>query len=130
MKRTWLITTGIVLALVGVTMIPGCYYDNEEDLYPVPAFCDTVAVSYTAFVQPLLDANCNGCHSQSAAPTFGAGYDLETFAQLQNVVNSGQLLCSIKHDNGCSQMPKGAQKLPKCTIDKVEAWVNAGAPNN
>lgn len=130
MKRVWIYTLGIVLATLALTMIPGCYYDNEEDLYPQDTFCDTVAISYTAFVKPLIDANCYQCHSQSAAPSFGAGYDLETFNTLLNVVNNGRLLCAIQHGNGCSPMPKGAAKLPACSINKVQAWIEAGAPNN
>lgn len=130
MRKIWTYTTGIVLAIMALSMIPGCYYDNEEELYPLDSFCDTVNVSYTAFVQPLIDANCYDCHSQSAAPSFGAGYDLETFATLQNKVNDGKLLCSIQHGSGCSPMPKGGTKLPQCSINKVQAWIEAGAPNN
>ena len=55
----------ILLILVIVGMIQSCYYDNEEELYPVPSPCDTTNVTYTQSVWPIISNNCTNCHSGS-----------------------------------------------------------------
>lgn len=106
--------------------IAGCYYDTEEELYPTIE-CATQNVSYSETVLPIIRDNCYACHD--AANNFGnitvEGYDL-----LINFVNNGQLLGVIKHESGYSPMPKNVPMLLECEIEKIEAWVNAGAINN
>lgn len=105
-----------------------CYYDVEENLYPddfVP--CDTSAVTYSATIAPLLQANCNSCHS--AATAYGTVV-LEGHSNVAVYALNGSLLGSVSHASGYSQMPKNLPKLPDCDISKILIWVNAGAPNN
>jgi len=45
-------------------------------------------------------------------------------------VNNGNLVNVIEHNPGYSQMPQGLPQLASCTINKIVAWVNRGAPNN
>jgi mono/diheme cytochrome c family protein len=115
--------------LLASTAFTGCYYDNEEDLYPPPAVvvCDTSDVSYTAEILPLLQANCTGCHSGSAP---SGNVNLEGHANVVAAANSGRLYGTIAHLSGFSPMPKGGSKLPNCQIVKLRAWINAGSPNN
>ena len=62
------------------------------------------------------------CGHQFGQPT------LEGYAKLKSYVDNGKLLGSIKHSPGFSPMPKGQAKLVDCDIEKIEAWVAAGAP--
>ena len=107
-------------------MESGCYYDVEEELYPDMA-CDTMDMSYTDNIVPILSANCYVCHNQA---TNTANITLEGYANLMEYVNSGQLLGAIKHEAGYSPMPKNAPQLVQCNIEKIEAWIASGAPDN
>ncbi len=110
-------------------LLQGCYYDNEEDLYGllVTPICDTVNVTYTNTVIPILARECYGCHGQSAP---GGGYVLDTYDGLKAAVDDGHFLGSILHDPEFSNMPKGGNQLPTCELDQIETWINLGAPNN
>lgn len=106
--------------------VSSCYYDVEEEIYPTTE-CSTADMSYQNDIFPIIDNNCFGCHD--AVSNFG-GITLEGFDQLKTYVNNDQLLGVIKHESGFSPMPKNAAQLLECEIEKIEAWISAGAPNN
>ena len=119
--------TGIAMVLA----LSGCYYDNEEELYPAGSGgCDTLAVTYPARIKPILENRCYGCHSQQNAPSGGSGYNLEDPATIQQFVSNGRLLGAINHQSGFSPMPKGMPKLPDCEIKAIKTWIDNGAPLN
>ncbi len=107
-------------------MSTGCYYDSEEDLYP-QSECVTTNLSYLSDIQPIVQSRCYGCHS--AAANLG-GITLESYEELKNYIDSGQLEGVINHESGYSPMPKDQPKLPSCEIDKIAAWIADGALNN
>jgi mono/diheme cytochrome c family protein len=107
--------------------ISGCYYDVSEELYPAAESCDTSQVTYTADIQVMLQQNCLSCHAVSANQ---GGVILEGYAQVKTYADNGRLLGSISHASGFSAMPQGGAQLPACTINKVRAWINHGAPEN
>jgi mono/diheme cytochrome c family protein len=121
-----------LLALLALALLAGCYYDNEEELYPDDpnATCETANVTFSGTVQPIINQNCaySGCHG--GTPPLPGGYNLETYAGVQGIANSGRLLSTIRHESGFSAMPKNLPKLPDCSINQIAAWVSAGAPNN
>jgi mono/diheme cytochrome c family protein len=113
--------------------IVACSKENEEALRAptgggggIPA-CDTVNMKFAANVTPILSANCYSCHGNGRA--FG-GVNLDTYANVKLVVNSGSLLGTISHASGFSPMPKNAAKLSDCDINKIRGWINRGALNN
>ena len=89
------------------------------------AGCDTSAVKFSTFVQPLVQGKCQGCHSGTAP---AGGVKLTDYAGVKAVAQSGKLLSVITHPT--NWMPKNGQKLDDCSIQKIRAWVNAGAANN
>jgi hypothetical protein len=89
--------------------------------------CDTTNITYSGFVAPLLATYCVGCHS-GGAPS--GGITLNTHTGVSTVALNGRLYGAISHAPGFQPMPRGSAKLPQCTIDKVKAWINDGAPNN
>jgi hypothetical protein len=112
-----------------IIIIGSCYYDSEENLYPVIGnVCDTTAVTYSLSIVPLLQNNCLSCHSNTNASSLGGNVHLQDYAD----VNATKLviLNSIKHAGGASPMPKGGAMLNNCLIREVELWINSGAPNN
>ena len=113
----------IILLSLGFS---ACYYDVEEELYPTTG-CETTNLSYSQDVLPILTNNCFSCHNQ--ASNFG-NVTLEGYDNLIVHVTSGRLLGAIKHESGFSPMPQNAAQLVQCDIEKIEAWIADGAPNN
>jgi hypothetical protein len=96
--------------------------------------CDVTNVKYSASVKPIITARCtgSGCHS-GATPASGA--DFNTYEALRTKAlekrnNTSVLVGAINHMAGFSAMPRFAPKLSDCEIATIEAWVNAGAPDN
>jgi hypothetical protein len=107
--------------------LTGCYYDNEEELYPSQITCDTTNVTYSNTVKGIVDFSCTSCHNPNNK---SGNVDLSNHAALAASVNSGKFLSSIVHDGKASKMPQGAPKLDACKIEKIKNWINKGALNN
>ena len=118
-----LITSTVLVLVIAMT---GCYYDNEETLYP-QGDCITTDISYVEDIAPIIQQNCFSCHS--AAVNTG-NITLEGHAKLAGYALNGRLLGAIRHDPGFIAMPQGASKLSDCNIAKIEAWAMEGALNN
>lgn len=102
----------------------GCTYYNEEDLYGPPATCDTVGLRYSVEIKQILEANCYSCHTVGSNIS---GFPFEDFAVIHEYAVSGTLVSRI-HDP-INPMPQTGL-MSACNQQKIEAWVNAGAPNN
>lgn len=89
--------------------------------------CETDNVSFSQFVQPLIDIHCRGCHSGNVP---SGGIDLTNHTNIKDVVLNGRLAGAIKWDNGFSPMPQGGEQLSQCNIDKIVAWIDDGALDN
>lgn len=117
-------------AILAVAMY-GCYYDNEETLYPknnLPGStttCDTANVTYSKTIAPMIANYCAGCHGASNQST-GGGVKLDTYSDLKPMISS--VITSVSRAS--NPMPKGMAKLSDCSINQLTIWKNAGAPNN
>lgn len=120
----------VVLTLILITS-SGCYYDNEETLYPTGT-CDTTDVKYSVRVTSILTNRCYSCHSISAGPVSGGGYVWEGYANIFGYLatSSSTFLNSINQGVGSNPMPKGSAKLSECDISTIEVWIQDGYPNN
>jgi len=114
-------------ALLGLAMLSGCYYDNEEDLYPQNSTCDTTNVTYSTTVFPLISSRCTGCHTGIGA---GGNVPLDGYDNIVAAAKNGSLMGSIRHESGWSPMPKNTGQLDDCSIRKLEIWIADGTPNN
>lgn len=118
-------------ALLLMALLSSCYWDNEETLYgSTDTTCDTSAITYSGNIAPLLDYNCNSCHSTSDASALGGNIVLDQYSILVKYANNGSLLGSIQHKSGYEAMPKSASKLTSCEIATVKAWIDNGANND
>jgi len=120
-------------ALVGTaTLLLGlaasCTYSHGD---PAPA-CDVANenVTYSRVISPIFDANCRECHSSTNAATLGGGNDFGDYTAINRYFSPTNLLGCIRHDPGFDPMPKGRAKLSDCDIQRIEAWIAAGKPNN
>jgi hypothetical protein len=91
------------------------------------ATCDTVNVTFSASVLPVLKTYCVGCHS-AASPS--AGIDLSTYAAVKVYAANGRLMGSITHAIGYKPMPSSTSKLGACEINQIKAWITKGILNN
>jgi mono/diheme cytochrome c family protein len=89
--------------------------------------CDTTAVSYSGFVAPLLTTFCAGCHS-GGNPS--GSIALNSYNGVKAVAQNGRLIGAITWTAGYQKMPQSGNKLNDCSIAKITAWINDGAPNN
>jgi len=125
-KISRLIHFALLLAIPTFFMA-GCYNDSKEYLYPeLPGACDTTNVTYSAKVQPIIDAYCVSCHSGSAP---SGNLSIENYDQVKALADDGRLVNVINAANGYPLMPEGSA-LSDCSIKQIEIWVAAGAPNN
>lgn len=101
----------------------GCYYDKEEELYPISQ-CDTTNVTWNNGIRDLIQLECStsGCH-------VGGG--------LGNGVFDSYAAVKAKYDNGSLRERVLVQKnmppdepLSDCQLSRMEAWINNGAPEN
>ncbi|HEU4471685.1 MAG TPA: hypothetical protein VFR58_11410 [Flavisolibacter sp.] len=112
---------GIMLC---VLFAAGCSSDNEEDLTPT---CNTSNVTFSGTITGLINQySCLNCHGNNPS----APFSLVSYANVKAKVDDGRLFGAINHSTGFSPMPKGLPKMSQCDINKVKAWIDAGAPNN
>ncbi len=89
--------------------------------------CDTTAVSFAAFVKPIVENRCQGCHGGTIP---SGNLNLTTYAQIKASAQTPAFMGSMRKLTGYSFMPKGGQQLTACELNKIEAWIKRGAPNN
>jgi hypothetical protein len=120
----------LIVTFVTILLVAGsCYYDNEEALYPsLNSSCDTINVTFSGKIAPLLASNCLSCHSNAMAAVAGNGIRLQDYADVK--ARTAAIAGSIKHTGTYSPMPKNGGALNACLITQFDIWVNNGAPNN
>jgi hypothetical protein len=117
------------LLMLGIitTTFTSCYYDNTEELYPQPVECDTINVTYSQTIAPIMNTNCNDCHSGAAPP---ANVITDNYTDLKTIADDGRLWGSINHESGYSPMPKDRPKMNDCDLKKINIWLDNGALND
>ncbi|MBI1185359.1 hypothetical protein GC194_13895 [bacterium] len=123
-------TKNLALALLIAFATQGCWYDNEEDMYPSQNnnSCVTDNMSFTSDIVPILTSNsCISCHNASMS---SSGVNLDGYDNVKPWADNGRLYGSVNHDNGYFAMPQGLPKIDQCQIDKLKAWIDQGTTNN
>lgn len=106
-------------------LVSGCYYDNEEELYPGSTDCDTSNVTYSQSLAPVFAANCNTCHSGNS-PSGNIRTDSYTSVK----TNISRIRGAVNHESGYSPMPQDGGKLSDCDLTKIDTWIKQGMPEN
>ncbi len=118
---------GLLFVGLMISTFTSCYYDNAEELYPQPVECDTLNVTYSQTIAPIMETNCNSCHGGS---TPQANVITETYDGLKVIADDDRLWGSITHETGYSPMPKDRPKLNDCDLKKIRVWLDKGALND
>lgn len=132
----------LLLCFVPVFFLGSC---TSENLVSV---CDTLNMSYSQNVVPILKNNCYSCHSTGNI-VGSNGILLDNLKNVQGwatiiiidstnypgTADSSYLVGNIKHFPPSSSihftpMPYMKHSLDNCSINQIAAWVNQGAKNN
>ena len=103
-----------------VLLAVACSKDDDDT-------CDTTDITYSNTVADIFDTSCatSGCHVYGNEAN--AVFSLQGYANSKAAADLGGIVAAISHES-YFPMPKGADKLGQCEIDKISAWVAAGAP--
>ena len=115
----------MILVTLLTLLFSGCYYDVAEELYPDNTACDTTGITYTKTIQPILNDQCNSCHTGSSP---SGSVDFSTYEFVKAYALDGSLYGSMSHDPNWSEMPQGGNKVDDCTLLKVKVWIDNGMP--
>lgn len=80
--------------------------------------------TYLARIQPIIQNNCLSCHS-AVGGEFPA---LETYSQVRNSAELGNMICRID-DQSCGSVMPQSGRMPQANIDAIKKWVSNGFPN-
>src|SRR6185436_2995998 len=118
----------ILMSMIVLISINGCYRDVEEELYPNSnsTVCDTANATYGK-VLTVIQNNWYSCHKASSSE---GNVNLEGYTNLKGYADNGKLIGAITWTPGFSPMPKGGNKLNDCDIANIKSWINQGALNN
>ena len=85
--------------------------------------------SYSGFIQPLMSSSCAtaNCHAGSSPAN---NLNLTEYGTVKLIADDGRLIGATFWQSGFSQMPRGQAQLPQTTLDRIQLWVDDGAPNN
>jgi len=129
MKQT--IVIALIFFLLPALVLFSCTKANEQDLQGNSGgvSCDTVGMTYSADVVPILQDHCYSCHGNGNTGGSG-GINLDGYENIQVYAQNGILAGVITHAPGYPAMPFGQPKLDECNINKILDWINRGAPND
>jgi len=106
-------------------IILSCASDSQSDLVEA---INIDKVTYIDNVKTIIDSNCIVCHNSGPNPI--GPFPLETYSQVKDKAQNGQLLVRIQLPAGDpSVMPKTG-KMPQQLIDVIVAWADQGYLEN
>lgn len=89
--------------------------------------CDTLNVTYSGTIVPLIASRCQGCHSGGSPQ---GGLNLTSWSVLNALAADGRLGGAVQHLPGYEPMPRNAPRMNDCRVRQFMIWIEAGAPNN
>ena len=126
MKSEAIIILSFLIIASALFTTVGCNYDIEDELY-ADLLCDTLEVSYSTDIVPILSSNCYSCHGETDPE---ASLDLTQYESVRNEVVYAELIKLIELSQGADDAMPPSESLSICQIKKIKAWAFDGAPNN
>ncbi|NNE76416.1 MAG: cytochrome c [Pricia sp.] len=108
----------ICIVLIAFQLVSCEYHVENEEI--VDDSC-TPAVSFSAFIRPLIDTNCMPCHNGDGTEPFAP--NLTTYASVESISEL------VKEVTQSRRMPKEGT-LTDAQIEAIACWVDNGALNN
>lgn len=108
-------------------LFASCTFNNEDDYFK-GYICDTLNLNYDQ-VSSIFQENCVACHNKDFN---NRGIILDNYDGVVAAEDSGRLYKAVNHlpGNGIRiiPMPYQLNKLPSCSLSKINAWINSGMP--
>jgi len=100
-------------------------YCDQED-------CDSVNVTFSENILPIIQNNCYGCHS-GANPN--GGISLTNYTEIVAAGSiplgiAGSLIGSVTWASGNIPMPDNGPQLADCDLAQIRKWIEDGMPDN
>lgn len=115
-----------ILIISLIILFSSCVYDNLEDVADQKV-CDTIDVTFSGSVQPILNNYCLECHYDGNELN---GVSFSTYESLKASVDSVILLGTVEQKPGFNPMPKGRERLNECDLRVLEIWIEKGMTND
>ncbi len=106
----------IFLVLLSVLFVLSCDSAAIQDISAV-----IENPTYTAHIQPVIEAKCVGCHNGSQYP------NLSNYDQVKEACTNGAVICRI--DGSCGEIMPPSGKMPQATVDMITRWTDNNCPN-
>ncbi|MSP85440.1 MAG: hypothetical protein EXR18_06420 [Flavobacteriaceae bacterium] len=107
----------VLLSICGLFLV-SCESNTTQDISAV-----ITNPTYTSHVAPVMSAKCTSCHAG------GNQYpNLETYAEVKEATQNGDLLCRL--DASCGRIMPQSGALPTATINMINNWANTNFPEN
>lgn len=110
------------LDIIGQWLQQGAQNNSCEN-----AVCDTLNVTYSGTIVPIINARCSSCHSGSSP---SGSIDLTQYTTVRDLALDGRLEGSIKRlPDPYIPMPP-TLGLNDCRVNQFMIWIQDGAPQN
>lgn len=87
--------------------------------------CDTTVFTFSAGVWPIVESNCQSCHSTS-----NSNNGNHQFNNWNDIVSDSEAFWGSIEGINYSLMPQNSNGLSDCQKTIIRKWLNDGAPNN
>lgn len=109
----------LVLLMTAYFMITSCESSTYEEIAG-----EVTNPTYSVNVKPIVENNCLSCHNAAS----GQFPTMETYAQVRNAAENGDLICRIDNQSCGTVMPQTG-RMPQSTINTIKNWATNGYPN-
>ena len=89
--------------------------------------CDSVNVTYSGSIAPMMKLSCTGCHSANVS---SGTVKLDDYTNVAANAGNGKLMGAIMGKPGFVQMPQTGNHMSACNIGQIRRWIALGMPNN
>lgn len=115
MKNLILVVMLFFISLMGIISCESNTYSEVELLSENP--------TYVANIKPLIIENCISCHANDQQYP-----NLETYAEVKDACQNGNVICRIDTQSCGSVMPQSG-KMPQSKINSIKLWITQGCIN-
>ncbi len=102
--------------------------ETEDPIDPQPSLCTTLDVKYATDIVPIMEATCaiEGCHVDGSPVGDYTEYD-----EIKQRIDGGAFRTRvIEEKNMPPTNTAGPASLTDAELEKIECWLDAGAPFN
>lgn len=110
----------LIFLLVGFYLFFSCNTATFDEI----AGEEVAIPTYNNDVKKIISNNCLACHSTEA----GQYPEMETFAQLKEAIEQGDVICRIDNQSCGAVMPQSG-RMPQTNINTIKKWAANGYPN-